>query len=108
MPSYGYRFGPGGFNTGMAQAQATGDQRANLKPLDRAGLSRGGAAQQAAASRGGAQMAQGIADAYGRQVATASDLSNMALQGQMRQEQMAQALAALQSRQQMGILQGLL
>lgn len=110
-PTYGYQYGPGVFNTQMAQAQSAGDPRWQAKQLDRAGMSRGKAQQKAAAERGAGAMAEGIASAYGQQVSDASALSGMALQAQANQEQFAQALADMQMQQRagrMGLLQGLL
>ena len=109
LPEYGYRFGPGVFNRDMAQAKSAGDQRFNMKEYDRAGMSRGGAAAREAATRGASAMAEGIAKAY--DPSTSVELHNMAMQSEVEQERMAQALARMQApnmNQQMGALLGLL
>lgn len=111
LPTYGYQSGPGVFNTQIAQAQASADPRFNIKATDRAGFSRGGAASQAAQSKGAAALAEGVAEAYGQRVSSAAKTADMAMQAEARQEQLAQALAAMQFQNQnqgMGLLQGLL
>lgn len=111
VPTYGYRYGPGVFNQQMASAGAAADARFQAKQLDRAGISRGGAAKREAASRGGAALAEGISQAYGQQATDYTNIANMALQSDVDQGQFAQALTNLQAQQQsqrLGILQGLL
>lgn len=111
VPTYGYKYGPGVFHQQMAKAGAAGDTRGQLKALDRAGLSRGGAARREAAALGGAALAEGVSQAYGQQAADYTNLANMALQGDLAQGEFAQALANMQTQQQaqrLNLLQGLL
>ena len=51
-------------NNAIADAQASADLRYNMKPLDRAGLSRGGAQALAAGLAAAQNLADGIARAY--------------------------------------------
>lgn len=115
LPTYGYQYGRGLFNQNMAQAQAAGDQRFNLKQYDRAGMSRGGAQQYQAGVMGANAMANGIAQAYGQLTQDDANIANMAQGSEVEQEKMATALASLNAqrradRQGLGIsiLQGLI
>lgn len=98
-----------GFNQQMAQALAMGDPRFQMKSLDRAGFSRGGAQRNQAGINAAQALSQGIADAYRQQMDDQQYNANLALQGQSLQEQRAQALAGLQQQdsyaQQMAALQ---
>lgn len=114
------------FNQDMADAHAQADPRYNMKPMDRAGWSRG-ASQNAMAGISSAQrLAEGVARAYsGRledaQANASTDLGNAQAQEQLglslagidQQQRYQQALAALQRQQDaqqfnQGILGGLL
>lgn len=108
------------FNQQMAQAHASADPRYNMKPLDRAGFSRGGA-QNAMAGIAAAQgLAEGVAKAYQGQLRDAqvnAGLGNqsaaegfgLGLSGIALQQQYANAMSALQrQQQQQGLLSGLL
>jgi len=59
-------------NTQVAEAQASADQRYNMKPMDRAGFSRGGAQQYMAGISAAQNLADGIAKAYGTQASDAA------------------------------------
>jgi len=115
VPEYGYQYGPGVFNTQIAKAQAAGDTRFQQKQLDRAGMSRGAAQKQEAESRGGAALADGVAQAYMQKDADRADIHGKALVAQTAQEQLAQQLSDMQYdlnmdqfSRKMNILQGLL
>jgi hypothetical protein len=62
----------GAMNTQVAEAQASADQRYNMKPMDRAGFSRGGAQQYMAGISAAQNLADGIAKAYGTQASDAA------------------------------------
>lgn len=107
------------FNQSLAQAHASADPRFNMKPLDRAGFSRGGA-QNAMAGIGAAQnLADGIAKAYSGQLQDAqtnaavglgnqyaSENTGLALGGLAQQQAYANAMAALQRQGALGGLLG--
>jgi hypothetical protein len=99
----------GKFNNTMAQALASGDPRYQMKRYDRAGFSRGGAQANQAGIQGAQDMSQGIANAYRQSIDDESYNANLALQGQVGQEQFGQALGGLQQQQayaqQMAMLQ---
>jgi hypothetical protein len=99
----------GKFNNSMAQALASGDQRYQQKRYDRAGFSRGGAQANQAGIQGAQDMSQGMANAYRQAMDDESYNANLALQGQVGQEQFGQALGGLQQQQayaqQMALLQ---
>lgn len=106
------------FNQQLAQAHASADPRYNMKPLDRAGFSRGGA-QNAMAGIGAAHnLAQGIAQAYSGQLNDAQTNANTALGNQAASESTGLALSAIAQQQayanamaamqRQGALQGLL
>ena len=84
------------FNNRMANAQAAGDLRLHQKPLDRAGLSRGGAQAYQAGIAGSRALANGIADAYEQQAQGAAARATGGLEAERGQEEYAQALGALQ------------
>ena len=104
--------------SGMARAYASADPRFNMKPYDRAGMSRG----RGQAAKAGIDAAQGfsqsIADVYDNQLKQQASNADAMLQLQQGQEQYAQALGGLQSQatyadqmaalQRQGILYGLL
>jgi hypothetical protein len=103
----------GVFNSGMANAQAESDLRYNMKPLDRAGVSRGAGRQYMAGISSARNLADGVAQAYGQQAASAAtraarELADRAADeslglgaaGITQQDSYARALNALQ-RQQM-------
>ncbi len=93
----GYDFAPQSmFNNRLANAQAAGDLRFNQKPLDRAGLSRGGAQAYQAGITGSRALADGIADAYQQQAEGAVARASGGLEAERRQEEYSQALGALQ------------
>lgn len=108
------------FNQQMAQAHASADPRYNMKPMDRAGLSRGGAQNSMAGIASAQNLAEGIAKAYQGQLQDAqfnAGLGNqsaaeglgLGLSGLALQQQYANAMAALQrQQQQQGLLSGLL
>ena len=108
------------FNQQLAQAHAAADSRYNMKPLDKAGFSRGGAQSALAGIASAQNLAEGVAKAYGGQLQDAqfnAGLGNQAaaegmglsLNGIAQQQQYANALAALQrQQQQQGALSGLL
>lgn len=97
------------FSQQMAQALALGDPRFQMKSLDRAGFSRGGAQRNQAGINAAQAMADGIAAAYQQQMDDSQYNANLLLQGQQRQADQAQALAGLQQQdayaQQMAQLQ---
>jgi hypothetical protein len=99
----------GKFNNTMAQALASGDPRYQMKRYDRAGFSRGGAQANQAGIQGAQDMSQGIANAYRQSMDDEAYNANLALQGQVGQEQFGQALGGLQQQQayaqQMALLQ---
>jgi hypothetical protein len=116
----------GAFNQSMATAHAEGDPRYNMKPLDRAGASRGGGQQFMAGISSAQNIAKGVAAAYGGTTSDAMknadiDLANQASRegvglgagGIAQQNQYANALASLQRQQaaqsfQQNLLGGLL
>jgi hypothetical protein len=99
----------GKFNNTMAMALASGDPRYQMKRYDRAGFSRGGAQANQAGIQGAQDMSQGIANAYRQSMDDEAYNANLALQGQVGQEQFGQALGGLQQQQayaqQMALLQ---
>jgi hypothetical protein len=82
-----------------ATAMASGDPRYQMKKLDRAGLSRGAAQRNQAGIAGAAEMAAGIADAYGQQLQDGQYASRANMQQDLARENQAQALGALQQQQ---------
>lgn len=111
------------FNQQMAQAHAGADMRYNTKPLDRAGMSRGGGQAQMAGIQSARNLSQGVAEAYGQQLQDAASSADRQLRAAAAQEglgqsvsqlamqnQYADALASLQRQQIMGqgVLGGLL
>jgi len=99
----------GKFNNTMAMALASGDPRYQMKRYDRAGFSRGGAQANQAGIQGAQDVSQGIANAYRQSMDDEAYNANLALQGQVGQEQFGQALGGLQQQQayaqQMAMLQ---
>lgn len=116
----------GAFNQAMAKAHADSDMRYNMKPLDKAGMSRGGAQQYMAGISSARNLADGIAQAYGARTNDAVSNAQLGLADQAaaeglglgvsqiaQQNQYANALSALQRQQaaynfQNNILGGLL
>lgn len=108
------------FNAQMAQAHAAADPRYNLKPMDKAGFSRGGAQNAMAGISSAQNLAEGIAKAYQGQLQdsqfnaglgnqSAAESLGLGLSGLALQQQYANAMAALQrQQQQQGLLSGLL
>jgi hypothetical protein len=84
------------FNNDMAFALAAGDPRYQMKQLDRAGFSRGGAQRNQAGIRGAQDMVDGVAGAYQNAMQSANTDAMNALQWGTSQEQYAQALGSLQ------------
>jgi hypothetical protein len=84
------------FNNQMATAMAMGDPRMNAKTYDRPGLSRGAAQWNQAGIDAAQRMSQGIADAYSENIQNNAFNADVALQGQLGQEQYGQALGGLQ------------
>jgi hypothetical protein len=120
-PGYTPQQSRAAFNQQMAQAHAESDPRYNTKPLDRAGMSRGGAQQNMAGIASAQNLASGIARAYNQQIedaqtntglqsAAAQESFGLGLSQLQSQQQYADALAALQRQQTLGggILGGLL
>ncbi len=90
-------FGPArisGFQA--ADAYAKGDPRYQMKKLDRAGFSRGGAQRNQAGIAAAQEMASGIADAYNAQLQSQQERALANLEAQRQQEQYAQSLGSLQ------------
>lgn len=87
------------FSNSLARAFSTGDPRANLKPLDRAGLSRGAGQMNQAGINAANNMADAIADAYGQHLQSQVYNANTGLQGQQAQEGFGQALGGLNAQQ---------
>jgi hypothetical protein len=95
--------------SGMARAVAMADPRQNMKPYDRAGMSRGRGQMHQAGIQAAQNYQQGMSqvfdDALQRQAANASAMQGL----QIGQEQYGQALGALQAQavysQQMANLQ---
>jgi len=67
MKSFTPRQTRGAMNEQLAQAHAEADQRYNMKPMDRAGMSRGGAQQHMAGISAAQNLAQGVARAYSQE-----------------------------------------
>jgi uncharacterized protein YbjQ (UPF0145 family) len=84
------------FNNDMAFAVSAGDPRYQMKRLDRAGFSRGGAQAAQAGIAGARDMAGGIAEAYQNEMARAHSGAMADLEWRGAQEQYAQALGGLQ------------
>ena len=106
-----------GFNQQLAQAHASADPRYNMKPLDRAGFSRGGAQNAMAGISAAQNLAEGVAKAYAGQLQDAqinADLGNqsanenagLALNAIAQQQAYANAMAALQRQNLLGGLLG--
>lgn len=102
----------GAFNQNMAQAHAEADPRFSMKPLDRAGMSRGAGQQQLAGVASAQRLAEGIAKAYGQQAedqaanaglasgnAAAVEGAGLDVSALAQQRRYADALAALQRQQ---------
>lgn len=100
------------FNQSMAQAHAEADPRYNMKPLDKAGTSRGAGQQYMAGIASAQNLAKGIADAYSTAPSDTMQNANIELANQAaregvglgvggiaQQNQYANALAALQRQQ---------
>lgn len=87
------------WNNDYANALASGDPRYTVKQYDRAGVSRGGAQYQQAGIDAAQSLANGIADAYGRQAENAVFNANTRLQSQQQREQQAQQLGGFQANQ---------
>lgn len=108
------------FNQQLAQAHAAADPRYNMKPMDKAGFSRGGAQNAMAGISSAQNLAEGIAKAYGGRIADAQANANLGNQSAneelglglnaiAQQQRYAAAMAALQrQQQQQGLLSGLL
>jgi hypothetical protein len=114
------------FNQAMGKAHAEADMRYNMKPLDKAGMSRAPGGQYMAGIASAQNLADGVAAAYGgtQSDAVSNAGTDLASQGAreslglgvsavQQQAAYAQALAALQRQQassnfQTGILGGLL
>jgi hypothetical protein len=122
VPGYTPRQSQAAFNQTMAEAHAAADPRYNLKPLDRAGFSRGASQQHLAGISAAQNLAEGIAKAYSGQARDAAVNSGTALGNAQaseglglstgaiaQQQQYANALAALQRQQNaMNMTQGIL
>ena len=76
----------GAFNNAMAQAQASADMRFNMKPLDRAGVSRGGAQRLNAGISSATNLADGIRQAYSIPASDAAFNANIGLANASAQE----------------------
>lgn len=108
------------FNQQLAQAHAAADPRYNMKPMDRAGFSRGGSQNAMAGIASAQNLAEGIARAYGGQLqdaqvnaslgnASANESLGLGMNAIAQQQRYAAAMAALQrQQQQQGLLAGLL
>lgn len=83
----------------QATAIASGDPRYQMKKLDRAGLSRGGAQKNQAGIAGAQEMAAGIADAYGQQLQDSQYTGSAQMKQDVSRENQALALGALQQQQ---------
>jgi hypothetical protein len=86
------------FNTQMARAHASADPRFNMKPLDQAGVSRGGAQRNMAGIASAQNLASGIAQAYGQRLDDAK--TNTGLQSAAAREELGLGVSQLQSQQQ--------
>lgn len=102
----------GAFNNAMAKAHSEADPRYNMKPLDKAGASRGGSQRMQAGIASAQNLADGIAAAYAVPAADAASNANIGLANAgaseglglgvgniAQQNQYANALAALQRQQ---------
>lgn len=87
------------FNNSLANAYAMGDPRANLKQLDRAGLSRGAGQMNQAGINAANSMVDAISQAYSQNLQNQAYNANVGLQGQQAQENFAQALGGLNAQQ---------
>ena len=100
------------FNQQMAEAHAAADPRYNIKPLDRAGFSRGAGQRQLAGISSAQNLAEGIAKAYSGQLqdeaanagigmgnAVAQEGTGLSMGALGEQQRYAAALAALQRQQ---------
>jgi hypothetical protein len=86
----------GAFNQQLAEAQAAADPRYNMKPMDRAGFSRGGAQRSMAGISSAQNLANGIAKAYAGQLEDARANAGITLGNQRSQEQAGLGLNSLQ------------
>jgi len=103
---------------GMARAVASADPRFNMKPMDRAGVSRGRGQMHQAGISAAQNYQQGMSDVFSQQLQQQSQNANAMLGLDMGQEQYGQALGALNSQaayaqqmanlQRQGVLLGLL
>jgi hypothetical protein len=83
-------------NNQLAVAMSMGDPRMAVKQYDRAGISRGGSQWNQAGIDSAQRLADGVADAYSKQIQNQNYNAGLQLQGQQAQEQTAQALGGLQ------------
>lgn len=95
LPTPKYESSPSQFNNQYAAALAMGDPRMAAKQYDRAGLSRGRAQWNQAGIDAAQKMADGVAEAYGTQLANNVYNSNAQLQSQQANEAYGQALGGL-------------
>lgn len=80
----------------LANAYSLGDPRYQMKQLDRAGFSRGGAQRNQAGINAAQQMSDSIAEVYSGQLQDQQARALANLQSQQGQEQFAQSLGSLQ------------
>lgn len=85
------------FNFAEATALASADPRYTLKPLDRAGLSRGGGQMNQAGIDAARNLSEGMSAANMQGLDLGNFNANLALQSDSAREQNAQALGGLQS-----------
>lgn len=84
------------FNQQLAEAQASADPRYNMKPMDRAGWSRGGAQNAMAGISSAQNLADGIARAYAGQLQDAQANAGIGLGNRQSSEQAGLSMNALQ------------
>ena len=85
------------FNNDYAAAVSAGDPRYQMKALDRAGMSRGGAQMNHSGIKASQEVADGIARAYQNNLSGQQFNANLDLENQGRAEAFSQALQGLQS-----------
>lgn len=84
------------YNNDEAMALASGDPRFSVKTYDRPGVSRAGMQWNQAGIDAAQNLAAGISKAYGQNLENQAYNARVGLQGQVGQEQFAQALGGLQ------------
>lgn len=87
----------GAFNNAVAKAQASSDQRFNMKQYDRPGVSRSAGTRAMAGIQGANSLAQGLVDAYQIPATDAATNADNDLQYQRAREQYGLGISGIAS-----------